>query len=217
MGRPVPTPEQQMVLDRIEATPHSIVIGVDEVGLGSWAGPLVVGGVAVLRGWDHPLALDSKALTPKRRVEASKVILAESLGWCVASAEANQIDQEGIVAVLARLTREVIFDLSRRFDGLVVLDGDGNGDRNLGCDIRLPKADALVPSVSAASILAKVWRDDDMVNYHVSFPYYFWEQNKGYGSKAHQAGLNKYGPCTLHRFSYRPIRALAKKMGMALR
>lgn len=213
MGRPVPTAEQQQVLDRIEGTPHDIVIGIDEVGFGSWAGPLVVGGVVLPRGWDHPMVLDSKALTPKRRSEAATVVLDHCWAWHIASLEAPEVDREGVHRACERLTQEVVLQLSQQFEGLVVLDG--NGDRNRHhSQISLPKADSLIPAVSAASILAKVWRDDEMVTYHDIFPYYFWQSNKGYGSKAHQAGLDAYGPCVLHRFSYKPIRAMAKKRGM---
>lgn len=209
MPRPVPNAEQQQQLDVIEAIPHDIVIGIDEVGSGSLAGPLVVGGVVVRRGWDHPIVLDSKALTPKRRVEAREVVLRSCLGWCVMSIEAPHLDREGMGRALDRLTVMVGRYLSSRFDGLIVTDGM---EQRIEEAVTLPKADALVPAVSAASIVAKVWRDSEMEGYSQVFPYYSWYKNKGYKSKEHTAALEAYGPCVLHRFSYSPLKKLARSI-----
>lgn len=218
MGRPVPTHDQQKQLDRLAGIPHDIVIGIDEVGYGSWAGPLTVGGVVLPRGWDHPMVLDSKALSPKRRREASEIVYANCWGFSIRCLEAPGIDQEGVSQARERLTREVAEELGQQFEAVVVQDGSvpapvpGRDKTNM---VWLPKADALVPAVSAASVIAKVWRDDEMVGYHEVFPYYFWQSNKGYGTKAHEAGLEKYGPCVLHRFTYKSVSAVALKKNMA--
>lgn len=217
MGRPVPNADQQKELDRLEAIPHDLVIGIDEVGCGPLAGPLTIGGVVVRRGWDHPMALDSKALSPKRRKESVDVVMNACLAHVILSLEAPALDAEGIIKARERLTREAAVYLSQKFEAVIVQDGTvpapvpGRDHTNM---VWMAKADALVPAVSAASIIAKVWRDTEMVNYHEIFPYYFWQANKGYGTKAHYAGLAKYGPCVLHRFSYKPIRDLAKRLSL---
>lgn len=216
-GRPEPDERQQKELERIESLPHDFVIGIDEVGCGPWAGPLVVGGVVLPRGWDHPMVLDSKALTPKRRREANTVVYDNCFDYCIKSVEAYVLDQEGLEPARKRLTHEVAIELSSRWpDAIVVQDGDtpvpieGRNWKNMAW---MPKADALVPAVSAGSIIAKVHRDDDMVNYHEVFPEYSFYRNKGYGTPQHIAGLSAHGPCVLHRFSYKPLKRFLVKSG----
>ncbi len=216
-GRPAPNERQQRELERIASLPHDFVIGIDEVGFGPWAGPLVVGGVVLPKGWDHPMVLDSKALTPKRRREANTVVYDNCYDFCIKSVEAHELDKEGLENARARLTREVATELGSRWpDAVVVQDGDTPvpiEGRNWNNMAWLPKADALVPAVSAGSIIAKVHRDDDMVNYHEVFPEYAFYKNKGYGTPQHIAGLEVHGPCILHRLSYKPLRRYLVQSG----
>ena len=187
----------------------SLVIGIDEVGYGSWAGPLVIGGVVLPKEWDHDLCRDSKDLTEKQRAAALDELDTEWFGAVVAGMEAVDVDQLGVSVARQQLTSHVAQLLGERFPGaIVVQDGDvpapvpGRDNTNM---IWMPGADAQVPAVSAASILAKVTRDGDMTEYAQVFPGYAFESNKGYHSVDHVAGLEQYGPCPIHRFSYRPI------------
>lgn len=187
-----------------------MVVGIDEVGYGSWAGPLVVGGVVLPKEWDHDLCRDSKELTEKQRESALDELDTEWFAAVVLGMEAVDVDQLGVGIARHQLTTWVAQLLSDRFPGAVVVqDGDTPAPvpgRNAGDLICMPGADAQVPAVSAASILAKVTRDRDMTEYAQVFPGYAFESNKGYHSVDHVKGLDQLGPCPIHRFSYKPIK-----------
>ena len=201
---------QVEALERIRKSGATTIIGVDEVGLGSWAGPLVVAAVAVPYGWSHKWVTDSKRIDHQKRVRAlTKVIYPTIKAKCLLSHDSTYIDTVGVGTSLEQLTEAVaLFCLTRFPDAIVVLDGEpkpiyGVPPRRLIC---LPKADRFVPAVSAASILAKVSRDMYMREQAKNYPHYDFENNVGYHSLSHRRGLEKYGPCPLHRKSYRPIK-----------
>lgn len=211
-NRPRPRPDdvQRVRLSEISVHPSEEVIGVDEVGFGAWAGPLVVGGVVFPKGWDHPLCRDSKSLSHRARQEFMPVLKNNCLGAIVVSMEAAGVDVLGAGEALALLTAYAVDALAAVHPkALVVLDGAEPIFRHPRNDtIWLPKADALVPAVSAASILAKTTRDDGMVTYDECFPGYGFASNKGYHSAAHVEGLEKLGPSLIHRLSYSPLKKL---------
>lgn len=201
---------QLSAVQALQDHPAEEVIGIDEVGYGSWAGPLVVGGVVLPKLWDHELCRDSKSLSAKKREQSLYVLRQNWLAAVVMGMEAADVDQIGVHGALQHLTREVGTVLGGMYpNALLVQDGEvpvpipHRDNTNM---LWTSNADGLVPAVSAASILAKVTRDEDMVIYSHDFPEYKFESNKGYHSNAHKRALETVGPCPIHRFSYKPLR-----------
>ena len=183
------------------------LLGIDEVGRGPWAGPLVVG-ACVLREPIEGLT-DSKKLTPKKREALAPIIHEKAycgLGWVSAA----ELDKIGLSAALRKACREAVKRIQEahsEFNGIII-DGTVNflSDTPLGKYVTVkPKADFLVPEVSAASIIAKVARDHYMIELAERFPGYGFEKHVGYGTALHRAALEKYGPCEEHRRSFRPV------------
>ena len=203
------TAEQIQALEKIGASTSEVVIGIDEVGVGCWAGPMTVAGVAVPRGWSHPEVKDSKALSKGKRKKAEAIVKESALSWFITSATNSEIDVEGVQHARARLTEEVALKMLQYFPGaLLVQDGDlpvviGGAPQNM---VWLAKADVLVPAVSAASVLAKVCRDEFMLLQSKNYPGYGFETNMGYGTAKHIEGLLAKGVCQLHRLSYKPVK-----------
>lgn len=187
---------------------ESLVIGIDEVGRGAIAGPVAVGVHAVLAGTDGfpPGLRDSKLLSEKRREAAYPMIEAWGAG-AVGFGEAHEIDEHGIIAMLGAAARRALLELHRGgvpVDRAVILL-DGSHDW-LTPALRAPLnvttrvgADRSCASVAAASVRAKVLRDAIMREAHEDRPHYAWDSNKGYGAKAHYAGIDEHGLSPLHR------------------
>ncbi len=187
------------------------LLGIDEVGRGPWAGPLVVG-ACILREPIEGLT-DSKKLTPKKREALAPIIHEKAfcgLGWVSAA----ELDKIGLSAALRKACREAVKQVQAahaEFNGIII-DGTINflSDTPLGKFVTVkPKADLLVPEVSAASIIAKVARDHYMIELAERFPNYGFEKHVGYGTALHRKALEKYGPCAEHRRSFRPVAELA--------
>ena len=182
------------------------VIGSDEVGLGAWAGPLVVVGVLVPGDWVPPTGLtDSKAMTEAAR-ERLFDELVPHVRHLVTVKSAKDLDRDGVGKSLIQMHRVVHLQMRRGFkDAICVADGNltlGDGI------ISAKRADGNVAAVSAASVVAKVVRDRMMVNYDGDYPGYNFRENKGYGgdeNHAHTIALRKLGPCAIHRRSYKPV------------
>lgn len=209
------TADQQRGLQALINCHAEVIIGIDEVGTGSWAGPIVVAAVALPITWNHSTVKDSKKLSPhRRRATLNQQIYPNALAHCTLWADNQAIDREGAGVVCARLTEACALYCLRRFPfGVVVQDGDrpipiDNSLRNV---VWMPKADALVPAVSAASILAKVSRDRYMEKIDPLYPGYAFSANKGYYSDVHAAGLARLGPSAVHRMSYKPLKAYVGK------
>ena len=187
------------------------LLGIDEVGRGPWAGPLVVG-ACVLREPIEGLN-DSKKLAAKRREALAAEIHEKAycgLGWVSAA----ELDELGLSAALRKACREAVKAIQAQKPEFneIIIDGTINflSDTPLGKYVSvLPKADALVPEVSAASIIAKVARDNYMIELAERFPEYGFEKHVGYGTALHRAALEKHGPCEEHRQSFRPVAELA--------
>ncbi|NLB47957.1 MAG: ribonuclease HII [Microbacteriaceae bacterium] len=189
----------------------TLVIGVDEVGRGAIAGPVAVGVHAVTHGTlEFPLGLrDSKLLSEKKR-EAIAPLVTEWGAGAVGFSTPQEIDERGISWALGEAGRRALLDLHRQgvpvSDALILVDGSHDW---LSPSLRQPlrvqtktQADRTCASVAAASVRAKVERDDLMRAAHEAEPHYGWLSNKGYGSKAHYAGIEEVGLSPLHRRSW---------------
>lgn len=191
------------------------ILGIDEVGRGPWAGPLVVG-VCVLPqpypDWCDQLT-DSKKLSARKRQELNQLILAKATtatGWV----SSQELDKIGLSSALKLATRRAIQQISPQSFDEVIIDGTINflADTEFAKIVTtLKKADLLIKEVSAASIVAKVARDQYMINLTRKYPNYGFENHVGYGTAAHKKALELYGPCLEHRFSFRPIKILSPK------
>jgi ribonuclease HII len=169
--------------------------GIDEAGRGPLAGSLVMAGV-VLTGEVEGL-MDSKKLTEKKR-EALYPLVIENSEYHIVSFSAEEVDELGISECL----RQGLQSIQKHLQGCDYLF-DGNSTFGVENITTMVKADAKVPEVSAASILAKVTRDREIVKEAEKYPEYGFEKHKGYGTKAHLEALIKYDRCPLHRKSFR--------------
>ena len=183
-----------------------IVAGVDEVGRGPWAGPVVAAAV-VLRP-DTPLdgIADSKKLSPVRR-RALAARLHETADVSIAAASVEEIDSLNILEATGLAMIRAVTGLSVAPDHVLI---DGN---RIPKDCRWPATaviggDGRSASIAAASICAKVYRDDLMARLDATYPGYGWARNAGYGTREHREALNRLGPCPEHRKSFRPIREI---------
>lgn len=186
-----------------------MILGIDEVGRGPWAGPLVVGAV-VLDGPQIDGLTDSKKLSaPKREALAEKIIRqsAYGLGWV----DAAEIDEIGLSAALSLACRRAVEQVKVPYHEIII-DGTVNflAGTNKGRFVTtIKKADLLIASVSAASIIAKVARDDYMAAQDEVYPGYGFASHVGYGTAAHKTAIGRLGLTPLHRRSFAPIKAIA--------
>ena len=188
---------------------RAIVAGVDEAGRGPLAGPVVA--AAVILDDERPIdgLRDSKLLTEARRVELAKAVRRRARAFAVALAEPAEIDGVNILqASLLAMERAVLRlglkpDLLR-VDGRQIPRFDGAEQPFLAEPV--VRGDQLVPAISAASILAKVYRDRLMRRWHRRYPHYGFDSNKGYPTPRHLAALSRFGPCPIHRQSFAPVR-----------
>jgi ribonuclease HII len=179
-----------------------MIVGIDEVGRGCLAGPLVIGAVAL----DTPIIglKDSKLLSKVRRNQIAEIIYlkaeAAALGWVWP----HEIDELG-------LTRATTLAITRALEQIqgpiedIIIDGNYNYLPNNELARTLIKADMLIPSVSAASVIAKVARDNYMTSFGAYFPVYDFAAHVGYGTKSHMSAILANGPCALHRLTFAPL------------
>lgn len=182
------------------------VAGADEVGLGSAA--FHVYSAAVILDPERPVRglADSKKLTPKRRRELSEEIKKKALAWCVAVADLEEIETLNV-------RRAALLAMTRAVEGLCVTPDLVFVDGNLLPELSVRahavvRGDDVIDCISAASIVAKVARDEAMQECHRQYPQYGFDSHKGYLTATHRAALKEHGPCPLHRKTYAPIREL---------
>lgn len=181
-----------------------MTVGIDEVGRGCWAGPLVAGAVLL----SQPIAglKDSKKLSKAQRekLDADIRVLAKAfgLGWVTPL----EIDELGLTEAVRLAMERALACITAPFKRLVV-DGSINYFAHLPAAEAIISADNLIPEVSAASIIAKVARDNYMAKAALRYPGYAFEKHVGYGTAAHLAALKTQGVCELHRRSFKPIQA----------
>ena len=190
-----------------------MILGIDEVGRGPWAGPLVVGAV-ILGGAEIDGLDDSKKLTKKRRELLGVEIREQAAAWVLAWVSAGELDEVGMSEALRLATRRAVTQIQAQcrekklaFDEIII-DGTVNflADTALEQYVTvMAKADGLIPSVSAASIIAKVARDQFMTEQDVAYPGYGFASNAGYGVAKHRAAIERLGVTPLHRLSFAPL------------
>ncbi|MCR9192065.1 MAG: ribonuclease HII [Gammaproteobacteria bacterium] len=178
--------------------------GVDEVGRGPLAGPVVA--AAVLIEDTIPGVMDSKCLTPKKRQALAAQIIGKAHAYAYGRAEVHEIDQLNIHHATLLAMRRAVEALAI-VPTHVLVDGIFTPQVGMSCEA-IVKGDGLIYQISAASILAKVCRDAEMVEMDTLYPGYGFAAHKGYGTAQHQAALRELGPCPIHRRSFAPIQAL---------
>jgi len=192
--------------------PREVILGSDEVGYGALAGPIFVCAAFLPVGWTFPELKDSKkfASHPTRERFLARFLPAleeAGGGYALEYATAEDIDLLGVARVLPLLHRDALRSAEQRLAGRllsrVVVDGSLHIDFP-GAE-SVPKADGNVPAVMAASVIAKVHRDRVMIAFAETYPQYSFNKNMGYGSSAHLAALVEFGPCPLHRRSYKRV------------
>lgn len=197
------SPEQQKIDQGF-----GFIAGVDEVGRGPWAGPVVAAAVILNPRQIPPGLDDSKKLTAAKRQMLAKQIYATS-HVSIAQASVEEIDTLNIRQATLQAMERAVKGLTTAPHFVFV---DGNVvPPNLACPAQwVVKGDSKVLSIAAASIVAKVYRDEMMAKLAETYPHYAWENNAGYGTKAHQAGLASHGVTPHHRRSFRPVANLLK-------
>lgn len=176
--------------------------GCDEAGRGCLAGPVFAAAVILPKGFSHPLLNDSKQVTEKNRNELRLIIESESVAYAVASIDNNEIDQINILKASFKAMHLAVHKLKNR-PQLLLIDGNRFIAYKKIPHTCIVKGDAIYTSIAAASILAKTYRDEYMLQLHDQFPHYLWNQNKGYGTVKHRDAIEKYGACSYHRKSFR--------------
>ena len=179
---------------------YELICGVDEAGRGPLAGPVCAAAVILPQGYEIPGLNDSKQLTDKKRRELFPVIQREAVAWGIAMVDETVIDEINILNATFRAMGEAIGKLSPRPD-LCLIDGNRLADFGIPAEA-IVKGDARVASIAAASILAKVARDDYMEKMDALYPQYGFAVHKGYGTKRHYAAVREYGLCPIHRKTF---------------
>jgi ribonuclease HII len=192
------------------------IVGMDEAGRGTWAGPVAVGAVClpvaekklktILAGVN-----DSKVLTPRMRVQLADRIKEAAVAWGIGSATSKEIDEQGIDTA-TRLAMQRALDMAMKGGSFqpdcLFLDSLLWPEMLHVPQVSIVDGDARSMSIAAASILAKVWRDEQMRELDKQYPQYEFGVHKGYGTAKHRAILKAFGPSPLHRMTFKPLLAL---------
>ncbi|MDY3225135.1 MAG: ribonuclease HII [Candidatus Faecousia sp.] len=176
------------------------ICGVDEAGRGPLAGPVCAAAVILPEHLQIPGLTDSKKLTDKKRRELFPLIQEQAVAFGIGLASEAEIDEINILQATFLAMRRALEQLSIRPDLVLI---DGNRETDFGLPVKtVVKGDSLSANIAAASILAKVTRDNLMLEQAKQYPQYGFEIHKGYGTKAHYDALRQYGPCPIHRRSF---------------
>lgn len=180
-----------------------LVAGVDEVGRGPLAGPVVAAAVILDRNWTDPEIRDSKKLSPAKRQKLFQVIDRHCLAWNWAFVDPQEIDRTNILQASLTAMKKAVESLHPAPEHVLV-----DGPYPIPVDLPqtpIKKGDSKSIVIAAASIMAKVVRDAIMQKYHVLFPHYNFHQNKGYGTREHLGALENQGCCPIHRKSFKRV------------
>ena len=177
-----------------------LICGVDEAGRGPLAGPVCAAAVILPAHIDIPGLNDSKKLSDKRRRELYPVIMEQAVAYGIGLADHNEIDEINILQATFLAMERAIGALNIKPELALI---DGNRTKDFGIPVKtVVHGDSLSASIAAASILAKVTRDDIMMKMAEEYPQYGFEIHKGYGTKAHYQALSSYGPSPIHRMTF---------------
>lgn len=185
---------------------HPIIAGVDEAGRGPLAGPVIA--AAVILDLSKPISglADSKKLSAKKRQLLFTAIQENALAWSIGHAEVAEIDQLNILWATMLAMKRAIENLVLKPDK-VLIDGNRCPDINIDCEAIIG-GDATIAEISAASIIAKVSRDAEMLTFDKQFPVYGFAAHKGYPTKKHISALNEHGISPIHRKSFGPVKRI---------
>lgn len=185
---------------------YSRVAGIDEAGRGPLAGPVVAAACILPEKFDLPGLNDSKKLSEKKRKVLAERIKMQAVAFALGSATENEIDSVNILNATKLAMTRALGNLNHTPDYIII---DGRDTLNTGIAQRaVIGGDGLSASIAAASILAKVTRDELMDEMHLVYPEYCFDRHKGYGTALHIAMIDRFGPCPIHRRSFSPIKEM---------
>ncbi|MDY4582137.1 MAG: ribonuclease HII [Candidatus Faecousia sp.] len=178
----------------------NVICGVDEAGRGPLAGPVCAAAVILPKHLQLPGLTDSKKLSDKKRRELFPLIREQALAWGVGFASEAEVDEINILQATFLAMKRAMAQLSLSPELALI---DGNRETDFGLPVHtVVKGDSLSANIAAASILAKVSRDDYMLDMARQYPQYGFEIHKGYGTRAHYDALREFGPCPIHRRTF---------------
>lgn len=177
-----------------------LICGVDEAGRGPLAGPVCAAAVILPPNHNIPGLNDSKKLSDKKRRELYPLIKEQAVAYGIAFASEQEIDDINILQATFLAMQRAIDQLSVKPDFALI---DGNREKDFGVPVKtVVHGDSLSASIAAASVLAKVTRDDLMLKLSEQYPQYAFDIHKGYGTKAHYEAISTHGPCPVHRMTF---------------
>ena len=186
--------------DSFRAQGYTVICGVDEAGRGPLAGPVCAAAVILPEHIEIAGLTDSKKLSDKKRRELFPIIKEQAVAYGIGLASEKEIDEINILQATFLAMQRAIDQLEGKADLALI---DGNREKDFGLPVKtVVKGDSLSASIAAASILAKVTRDDIMTELAETYPGYDFEIHKGYGTKAHYAALTEKGPSPIHRMTF---------------
>ncbi len=187
---------------------NTYIVGIDEAGRGPWTGSVFAGAVVLNPAAPIVGLNDSKKLTASKREALAVLIQTHALAWGIGSASAAEVDAVNILQATFLAMRRALAALPAALRSASTAHAwvDGNRDPLLGIPTTtVVKGDALIPAISAASILAKVARDAESHAMHLKYPHFGFDKHKGYGTALHSANLARYGALLEHRRSFAPV------------
>ncbi len=195
-------------LSLFEEPHYSVVIGTDEAGRGPLAGPVCAAAVVLPSDFPFGILDDSKKLSEKKRLAAEPVIKEKAIAWAVAWSTPKEIDDINILRASMLAMRRACLSVMKQLEekgiraDIILADGNKRPFADIPCEA-IVKGDAKVHEIMAASILAKTARDAFMEKAALRWPVYGFDKNKGYPCASHKAALRQFGPCPIHRLTFR--------------
>ncbi|RRB04134.1 ribonuclease HII [Larkinella rosea] len=186
-----------------------IEAGLDEVGRGCLAGPVVAAAVILPKDYTHPILTDSKQLSRDQREKLREELQRDALAWAVSEVSNEEIDRINILKASFLAMHQALDEVMSQVDGVkpdhLLIDGNRFVNYPMIPHTCIVKGDTKFLSIAAASVLAKTYRDELMEKLSLEFPHYGWERNVGYPTPFHRRAIQEHGPCRWHRMSFRLV------------